>query len=83
MFDESSLQTALERVESRESDGLVVARFSHMGPSLADALATIERIQAAGGRFASVADGIDLDTPTGRLLLRLLLSVVHQHQEQS
>ena len=81
MFDESSLQTALERVESRESDGLIVARFSHLGSSLADALAAIERIQAAGGRFASVADGIDLDTPTGRLLLRLLLSVVHQNQE--
>jgi len=83
MFDECSLQVALERVESRETDGLIVARFSHLGSSLADALAAIERIQAAGGRFASVADGIDLDTPNGRLLLRLLLSVLHQNQERS
>jgi DNA invertase Pin-like site-specific DNA recombinase len=83
MFDERSLTTALERVESRETDGLIVARFSHLGATLDDALAAIERIHAAGGRFASVADGIDLDTPNGRLLLRLLLSVVDQDQERS
>lgn len=83
MFDESSLQQALERVESHESDGLIVARFSHLGPSLECALAAIERIQAAGGKFATVADGVDLDTPTGRLLLRLLLSVVDHHPERS
>jgi hypothetical protein len=80
MLDESTLEYALERVESGESDGLIVVRFSHLGCSLEDALAAIERIQAAGGRFATVADGIDLDTPNGRLLLRLLLSVVDQNQ---
>jgi DNA invertase Pin-like site-specific DNA recombinase len=83
MFDEASLQRALERVESHESDGLIVARFSHLGTTLDDALVAIERIHAAGGRFASVADGIDLDTANGRLLLRLLLSVVDQDQDWS
>jgi len=82
-FDETSLQYALQRVESHESDGLIVARFSHLGPSLEDALATIERIEAAGGRFASVADGVDLETSTGRLLLRMLLSVAALKQERS
>jgi Resolvase, N terminal domain len=70
-----ALREALERVESRESDGIVVARLNRVGGSLDDALDAIERIQAAGGTFVSVCDGIDLGTPAGRLILRLLLSV--------
>jgi hypothetical protein len=50
MRDECSLAEAIERIESRESDGLVVARISHLGSSLEDGLAAIERIEAAGGR---------------------------------
>jgi DNA invertase Pin-like site-specific DNA recombinase len=72
----SRLRQALERVESRESDGLVVARFKNLGSSLEEAVAVLERIQAAGGRFVSVCDGIDLAAPNGRAILRLLLSVL-------
>jgi hypothetical protein len=67
------LDEALERVESSESDGLVVARLRHLGRSLGGAVAAVERISAAGGRFVSVCDGVDLDTASGRLVLRLLL----------
>jgi DNA invertase Pin-like site-specific DNA recombinase len=72
----SLLRDALERVESRESDGLVVARFKNLGSSLEDAVAALERIQAAGGRFVSVCEGIDLGGSTGYPILRLLLSVL-------
>jgi hypothetical protein len=75
--DGSLLRKALERVESRESDGLVVARVTHLGASLSDAIAALERLSAAGGRFVSVCDEIDLGTPTGRLILRLLFSVLN------
>ena len=75
MFDEPSLPVALGRIESRESDGLVVARVRHLGSSLDEVLTVIERIQAAGGRFVSIADGIDLNTPSGRLVLQILLSI--------
>jgi DNA invertase Pin-like site-specific DNA recombinase len=54
----------------------VVARLNHLAVSLSAALDAIERIQSAGGTFISVGDGIDLGTPTGQLMLRLLLSVV-------
>lgn len=70
-----ALDQALARVESRESDGVIVARLQDLGSSLGDALRAIERIQAAGGTFVSVCDGIDLGTATGRLIMRLLLSV--------
>ena len=70
-----ALREALERVESHESDGIVVARLNRVGRSLDEALDAIERIQAAGGTFVSVCDGVDLGTPAGRVILRLLLSV--------
>jgi hypothetical protein len=72
----SLLREAVERVESRESDGLVVARFKDIGSSFAEAVAVLERIQAAGGSFVSVCDGIDLGASNGRTILRLLLSVL-------
>jgi DNA invertase Pin-like site-specific DNA recombinase len=70
-----ALSEALERVEAGESDGVVVVKLDHLGASLAQALAAIERIQAAGGAFASVRDGIDLSTQAGRTVLRMLLTV--------
>jgi DNA invertase Pin-like site-specific DNA recombinase len=69
------LGEALDRIESRESDGIVVARLNQVGESLGEVLGRLERIEAAGGTFASVGDAIDLSTPTGRLMLRLLLCV--------
>jgi Resolvase, N terminal domain len=72
----SLLREAIERVESRESDGLIVARFKNLGSSFEEAVAALERIQAAGGRFVSVCDGIDLGASNGRTILRLLLSVL-------
>jgi Resolvase, N terminal domain len=76
IFDASSLEAALERIESGESDGLVVVRVCHLGASTREVLGAIERVQAAGGRFVSVRDGIDLSTDSGRLVLRVLMSVV-------
>ncbi|MGO9821084.1 MAG: recombinase family protein [Solirubrobacteraceae bacterium] len=72
------LDQALERVESRESDGLVVARLKHLGQPLGKAAAALERISAAGGKFVSVCDGVDLDTAAGRLVLRVLLGELRQ-----
>lgn len=72
----SLLREALERVESRESDGLVVARLRNLGSSLEEAVAVLERIRAAGGRFVSVCDGIDLGASNGHSILRLLLTVL-------
>jgi DNA invertase Pin-like site-specific DNA recombinase len=71
----SLLRAAFERVCSGESNGIVVVTLAHLGDSLADALCCVERIVAAGGAFVSVRDGIDLSTPTGRQMYRLLIAV--------
>jgi DNA invertase Pin-like site-specific DNA recombinase len=65
----------VERVEQRESDGVVVAKLDRFARSLLDALLAIERIQRAGGTFVAVQDGLDLRTDTGRFVLRVMLSM--------
>jgi resolvase-like protein len=71
----AELVHALARVESRESDGIVIMKLNQIGPSLGKALAAIERIQAAGATLVSIGDAIDLSTPAGHRLLRLLMSI--------
>ena len=73
--DRPKLLEAVERVERGESGGIVVARLDRFGRSLVDSLSAIERVQSAGGVFASVADGFDISTDTGRLVLRIMLSL--------
>jgi DNA invertase Pin-like site-specific DNA recombinase len=73
--DRPKLLAALERVESGASNGIVVAKLDRFGRSLGDSLAAIERLQAAGGTFVSVQDGLDLSTATGKLVLRIMFSM--------
>lgn len=76
------LLRALERVESGESQGIVVAKLDRFGRSLLDGLNNIERIQAAGGTFVSVQDGFDLATPTGKFVLRTMLNLAQLESER-
>lgn len=73
--DRPFLDAAIQRVEAGESHGIVVAKLDRFGRSLIDGLANIERIDAAGGTFVSVHDGLDIATPTGKLILRIMLSM--------
>lgn len=73
--DRPLLEAAIERVERKESDGVIVARLDRFGRSLFDGLGAIKRIEEAGGTFVSVTDGIDLRTATGKLVMRILFSI--------
>ena len=73
---------AIERIERGESDGIVVAKLDRFGRSVVDGLQLIDRIQDAGGTFASVQDGFDLRTDTGRLVLRIMLSMAEYEFER-
>ncbi|WP_210492258.1 recombinase family protein [Patulibacter sp. SYSU D01012] len=73
--DRPLLMQAVERVEAGAAGGIVVAKLDRFGRSLVDALALIERLQAHGATFVSVADGFDLTTETGRLVLRIMLAL--------
>ncbi len=73
--DRPLLIEAIERVERGESGGVIVAKLDRFGRSVVDGLRAIARIEEAGGTFISVADGIDLGTPTGKLVMRILFSI--------
>jgi site-specific DNA recombinase len=73
--DRPLLMEAMRRVEAGESAGIVVAKLDRFGRSLVDALAMIERLVAKRALFVSVADGFDLSTETGRLVLRIMLAL--------
>lgn len=73
--DRPLLLEAVRRVEAGESDGIVVAKLDRFGRSVLDGLNLIERIRRAGGKFVSVDDGFDISTDTGRLVLRVMLSM--------
>jgi DNA invertase Pin-like site-specific DNA recombinase len=92
ILEEASLQTsaaprrlrelAVERVESYETDGLVTTSLRELGDTMTEVILTIERIDAAGGAFASLHEGFDLMTVPGRRTFRLLLLVLEWEQRR-
>jgi DNA invertase Pin-like site-specific DNA recombinase len=80
--DRPLLEKALHRVESGISQAIVVSKVDRFGRSLISGLAAIERIQNAGGVVVSVQDGLDTSTDTGRLVLRILLSLAEWERER-
>jgi DNA invertase Pin-like site-specific DNA recombinase len=72
--DRPMLEEAISRVESGQSDGVIVNMLDRFGRSHLHGLLAIQRIRDAGGTFISVQDGFDLGTPTGRHMLRTMLS---------
>ena len=80
--DRPLLEKALQRVESGISQGIVVSKVDRFGRSLLSGLAAIERVRAAGGTFVAVEDGLDMSTDTGRLVVRILLSLGEWESER-
>src|SRR4051812_23772400 len=54
--DRPKLNEVMRRIETRETDGVVVFKLDRFGRTLIDSLALIDRIRAAGGTFASVLE---------------------------
>jgi hypothetical protein len=69
------LMEAVERAEAGITAGIVVAKLDRFGRSLRHGLIAIERITKAGGTLVSVDDGFDFGTDTGRLVLKIMLSM--------
>jgi DNA invertase Pin-like site-specific DNA recombinase len=80
--DRPLLEQAIRRVESGISQGIVVSKVDRFGRSLISGLAAIERVKVAGGTFVAVQDGLDTSTESGRLVLRILLSLAEWESER-
>lgn len=73
-IDRPGFQQALERIETGQSQGIVVAKLDRFARSIHGAYEAIQRIDKAGGRFVSVADNFDLSTSQGRLMFNIMAS---------
>ncbi|HEY4895803.1 MAG TPA: recombinase family protein, partial [Solirubrobacteraceae bacterium] len=77
------LDAMLERIEQGETEGVIVAkldRLSRLG--VGDALKLVERITAGGGALAAIDLGIDPTTPTGELMLTLMLAMARMERRR-
>lgn len=73
--DRPLFQRAIARVERGTVDGIIVAKLDRFARTLAGALETLRRIEAAGGKLVSVDDQFDTSTPIGRFAVQIMLAL--------
>ena len=76
------LEESIARIERGESDGLIVWKADRFGRDLIDGLIQIRRIRDVDGVFVSVHDNLDTSTSTGRMVLRIMLSIAENRLEE-
>jgi DNA invertase Pin-like site-specific DNA recombinase len=77
------LTAMLDRLEAGDTEGVVVAkldRLSRLGA--ADALMLVKRITDAGGSIAAIDLGLDPTTPTGEMMLTMMLGMAHMERRR-
>ena len=62
----------LARLQS--GDSLVIWRLDRLGRSMSEVLAIVDDLNRRGVKLKSLTDGVDAATPTGRLLLGVLIA---------
>ena len=63
------------KIASRKGDTIVIESLSRLGRSTKDLLALIEGFEEKGISLVSLKENIDTSTPTGKLLLTVLLAL--------
>lgn len=77
------LDALLERIESGQTEGVVVAkldRLSRLG--VGDALKLVERITDAGGSIAAIDLGLDPTTPFGEFGMTIMLAMARMERRR-
>lgn len=64
------LDKALEQI--RKKDTLVIWRLDRLGRSLRDLLSIVERLKERGANFASIQDGFDTSTASGKMVFSVI-----------
>jgi DNA invertase Pin-like site-specific DNA recombinase len=75
-------QDALARCEAGDAQGIIVAKLDRFARSLADAVASIQRLERAGCQLVSVADNLDTTTSTGKFARTMLLAIAELERER-
>jgi len=80
-LERPGMKRVLDLIRRRTVDVVVVAKLDRITRSVRDLGELIERFQASGVEFASVADNIDTTTASGRLVLNVMGSVAQWERE--
>lgn len=70
-----ALDRLLKDARRRRLDALVVWRLDRLGRNLRHLILTLDELAALGVAFVSLNEGIDTNTPAGRLQLHLLAAI--------
>lgn len=75
-----ALQELINRLEKGEAEGVVIAKLDRLTRSVADMGILLERVFNKKQLF-SVSENVDTRTPSGRLVLNVLISVAQWERE--
>ena len=78
-WDRPELHRMIDQL--RPGDTVVVTRLDRLSRSLKDLLTLLERIEATGAGFRSIAEGVDTTTPAGRMLASMLGAMAQYERE--
>jgi DNA invertase Pin-like site-specific DNA recombinase len=70
-----ALSNLIRDAKRRRFDVVVCWRLDRLGRSLKHLIALLDELQALGVGFVSLAEGIDITTPAGKLQMHLLAAV--------
>ena len=68
-------EAALQAVERGDADGVAVAKLDRFARSVAGATSALERLETAGGALVAADLGMDMETPSGRLMRNVLVAL--------
>ena len=80
-LEREGMQSALKAIKSGKAEGLVIAKLDRLTRSIKDLNVLIEEVFTKAA-LISVADQVDTNTPSGRLVLNILMSVSQWEREE-
>jgi site-specific DNA recombinase len=82
-YERPAFQEALERVERREADGLIVYALDRFARSVPDAAVALRRLEQADAVLVSVRDSLDTSTPVGRFARTMMLALAEMELDRT
>ena len=81
-LDRTGLQAMMDSIRKGEIDVVVVYKLDCLSRSIRDYCKFLELLEKHGVQFFSATEGFDTKTPTGRLLLSLMMVFAEFEQER-